>query len=57
MFPDQTQGHGADAGQAAVRPHQGMPTGQLARCIPDSTCHFGDLDLIVSQKQSRGSQV
>ena len=57
MFPDQTQGHGADAGQAAVRPHQVMTTGQLARCMPDSTFHFGDLDLIVSQNQSRGSQV
>ncbi|KAL1788655.1 hypothetical protein HispidOSU_021909 [Sigmodon hispidus] len=57
MFPDQTQGHGADAGQAAALPQKGMPTRQLAHSISDSTCHFGDLDFIVSQMQSRESQV
>lgn len=57
MFPDQTQGHGADAGQAAALPLKGMPTRQPARCTADSTCHFGDLDFIGSQMQSHGSQV
>lgn len=57
MFPDQTQGHGADAGQAAALPLKGMPTRQPACCIADSTCHFRDLDFIASQMQSHGSQV